>query len=374
MRLFVFLCLAALLCTGCASSPTPTATSIPPTETPLPPTATPIPPTPTETALPPTATPSPSPIPPTVTPTPVPPTATETPIPPTITPTPAPATATAATVPSTATPAGPTPAPKPSGNPAGALLYSVANMEQNRWEMWQYSFNTGENKFMKEWRTEVAFSPDYRQVAYYGWPAAFSGKPGIYVANPDLSGERLVILGGAYPSFSPDGARLAAQGGGIYVLNADGSGLRRLVEEGEYPAWSPKDNWIAHRACFGGSCGVWLTFADSGERKRVTSGGSDGQPAWSPDGKQLAYISKEDGNFEVYRINHDGSGALRLTNEGHSDGLPVWSPDGKWIAFRSDRSGTWAIYVIRPDGSDLRKIVDAPVLPVWFFEKMAWRP
>jgi len=254
------------------------------------------------------------------------------------------------------------------------LLYSNANLDADRWELWQYTFASGENKMLKEWRTEVAFSRDYKLLVYFGWPEVMKDKPGIYVSGPDLSNERLVILGGAYPSFSPDGGRLSAQGGGkVYILNADGGGLRAL-SEGEYPAWSPTDNWIAHRACFGGSCGVWLTFADSGERTRVSSGGSDGQPAWSPDGKQLAYISKEDGNFEVYRVNRDGTGAVRLTNESHSDGLPVWSPDGKWIAFRSDRSGTWAIYVMRPDGSDLRKIVDAPVLAVWFFEKMAWRP
>jgi Tol biopolymer transport system component len=52
----------------------------------------------------------------------------------------------------------------------------------------------------------------------------------------------------------------------------------------------------------------------------------------------------------------------------------VWSPDGGWIAFRSDRGGTWGIWIMRSDGSDVRKLVDAPVLPLWFFEKMGWRP
>lgn len=74
------------------------------------------------------------------------------------------------------------------------------------------------------------------------------------------------------------------------------------------------------------------------------------------------------GNFEIYRINADGSDKTRLTNSPSSDGLPVWSPDGKWIAFRSDRGG-WAIYAMRSDGSDLHKIVDAPVLPVWFLRE-----
>ena len=409
----------------------PTDTPVPPTDTPAPPTNTPAPPT--DTPAPPTATPAP----PTDTPT-IPPTDTPAPVTPTseapqaavkgqtINVRDGPGTAflviasanqtesfevvgrneasdwlqiccfkgvsgwvsaelvevtgdvAALTVPEDMPTPPPTPTPgaaaKPGGGLRGVLLYSVANMDADRWELWQYNFASGENKFLKEWRTEVAFSHDYKQVVYFAWPAAMGDKPGIYVANPDLSGERLVILGGEYPSLSPGGDRLSAQGGDtMYILNSDGSGLHP-IDAGEYPAWSPVDNWIAHRGCYGADCGLWLTHADRGERQRLTTGGGDGQPAWSPNGQQLAYISKDDGNFELYRINRDGSNKVRLTNEPHSDGLPVWSPDGGWIAFRSDRSGQWAIYVMRSDGSDVRKVIDANVLQYWFWEKMAWRP
>ena len=274
-------------------------------------------------------------------------------------------------------PAGlPTPAPaaKPSGKPSGVLLYSVLNGDADRWELWEYNFATAKSRFLKEWRTEVAFAPNFKQVVYFAWPGAVGGKYGLYAANPDLSGERLIITGGEYPSWAPGGNRLSAQGGDeMYVLNSDGSGLRALAV-GEYPAWSPVDDWIAHRGCYGADCGLWITQADSGERRRLTTGGGDGQPAWSPDGKQIAFISKEDGNFELYKINRDGSGKVRLTNTAQSDGLPIWSPDGKWIAFRSDRGGAWAIYAMRADGSGVTKVVDADVLPLWFWEKMAWRP
>lgn len=267
-----------------------------------------------------------------------------------------------------------TPKAPAAGKPKGVLLYSVANMPADRWEIWEYNFTTGKSRMLKEWRTEVAFSKDYKQVLFYVWPAAAGDKAGIYVAAPDLSGERLIIDGGAYPSFAPSGNRLSVMGGdSVWIINSDGSGLHKLGV-GEYPAWSPVDDWIAYRACNGGACGLWLTHADSGETRRLTTGGGDGQPAWSPDGKRIAYISKEDGNFEIYVVNRDGSGNTRLTTTPQSDGLPVWSPDGALIAFRSDRDGKWGIYTMRPDGTGITKVVDADVLPLWFFEKMGWRP
>lgn len=261
-----------------------------------------------------------------------------------------------------------------AGKPTGVLLYSNANLDAKQWELWEYNFATGAKRFLHAWRTEVEFSKDGRQIAYYAWPAE-SGlqNEGIWIMAADYTNPRRVIAGGAYPSFSPKGDRLAIMGDDqIYIINSDGSGLRPLIE-GEYPDWSPVDNRIAFRGCFGGSCGIWYTDADAGGLTRVTTGGSDGQPAWSPDGRKLAFISQEEGNFEIYVINADGTGKTRLTNRAASDGLPVWSPDGAWIAWRSDEGGTWGIWVMRANGSEQRRLFDAPVLPLWFFEKMAWR-
>ena len=281
----------------------------------------------------------------------------------------------------TASPAaGSAPAPGAStirpGDLSGRLLYSAANDEARRWELWEYNFATGENKPVANWRTEIAVSADGKQIAYFAWPPEAADKTGIWIMDADFSRARLVVPGGAYPSFSPGGDRMVANGGDmLYVFRTDGTGIRSLTK-GEYPAWSPVDNQIVHRACVGGGCGLWIIDADSNNpnaRKRLTTGASDGQPAWSPDGKRLAYISKEDGNFEVYVIGVDGSNKARVTTNPSSDGLPVWSLDGQWIAFRSDRDGQWGIYVAKADGSNVRKVVDADVLPLWFFEKMAWR-
>jgi Tol biopolymer transport system component len=264
----------------------------------------------------------------------------------------------------------------PPGLLSGRLLYSVANDDAKRWELWEYNFANSENKKIADWRTEIDVSSDGKQIVYFAWPGDAGEKVGIWIMDADFTKNRLVVPGGAYPSFSPGGDRLVVNGRDeLYVLKTDGANIRKLTN-GEYAAWSPVNNQIVHRACVGGRCGLWLIDADSndpGARNRITTGGSDGQPAWSPDGKRVAYISQEDGNFEIYVVNQDGSNKLRLTTNPSSDGLPVWSPDGAWIAFRSDRGGSWAIYVMRADGSDVRKVVDADVLPLWFFEKMDWR-
>lgn len=373
----------------------PTETSIPePTEEPTP-TPTPEPtetPTeePTETSEP-TETPTEE---PTVTPTPAAtntPTVapTNTPVPqPTITPTvqaadaatdtPAP-TATTEVAEPTATPVPATQEAAPlQGNLSGRLLYSVANMDDQRWELWEYNFNTGGNAKVADWRTEIDISIDGSQIAYFAWPGDVGEEEvGVWIMDSNFSNNRLVIRGGAYPSFSPGGDRLVLNGGPeMFLVNTDGGGLRKLAD-GEYPDWSPINNEIVHRACVGGACGLYVIDANSQDpnaRRRLTEGGSDGQPAWNKAGTQIAYISQDDGNFEIYVINSDGSGKTRVTNNPSSDGLPVWSPNGEWIAFRSDREGSWAIYAVRPDGSDLQKVIDADVLPLWFFEKMIWRP
>ena len=62
-------------------------------------------------------------------------------------------------------------------------------------------------------------------------------------------------------------------------------------------------------------------------------------PAWSPDGRKLAFVSDRDGNSEVYVMNADGSGQRNLTRNPAYDADPAWSPDGRKLAFVSNRDG-----------------------------------
>ena len=107
-----------------------------------------------------------------------------------------------------------------------------------------------------------------------------------------------------------------------------------------------------------GSGVVRLTF-DSGE---------DYYPSWSPDGRRIAFASDRDGNGEIYAMNADGSGVARLTKNRASDWTPSWSPDGGRIAFVSHRAGNWEIYAMNVDGSGVARLTNNSandIFPSW---------
>jgi dipeptidyl aminopeptidase/acylaminoacyl peptidase len=80
---------------------------------------------------------------------------------------------------------------------------------------------------------------------------------------------------------------------------------------------------------------VWIVSASGGTPTQVSEGGRDNSPAWSPDGKTLAFLSARDGNSQVYLLSMDGGEAKKLTKLSTGADLFHWSPDGKTIAFTS---------------------------------------
>ena len=94
--------------------------------------------------------------------------------------------------------------------------------------------------------------------------------------------------------------------------------------------------------------------------------GDDKYPSWSPDGKQIAFASKRDGNYEIYVMDADGGNQLNLTNNPLNDQSPSWSPDGKRIIFSARRPGhfenkfaiTHEIYVMDADGGNQQRLTE----------------
>ena len=144
---------------------------------------------------------------------------------------------------------------------------------------------------------------------------------------------------------------------------------------------------------------IWTMAADGGTPTRVveTGAGEVSEPAWSPDGRRIAYAawtnSADRGvTADIWTVNADGSDGRQITDDTERDWLPAWSPDGAWIAFTSRETpatpqpaglglpeaggapdaastaaGDWAIYIVRPDGTDRHRLTTGgeSMAPVW---------
>jgi dipeptidyl aminopeptidase/acylaminoacyl peptidase len=187
----------------------------------------------------------------------------------------------------------------------------------------------------------------------------------IALMNPDGSGVTRLHVFGSDPMVSPDGSKIVYCSqrdtiySQIYVMNSDGTAPKRLTDmkSGDAcgPAWSRDGKKIAYYAFAqtqpSRNPEIWVMDADGSNPKKLTDHGMD--PSWSPDGKQIAFASHRDGVFQIYAMNSDGSNPRRLTKHNAEDSNPSWAPDGGSIVYISatgdDRRG---LFLMGPDGSD----------------------
>jgi len=188
---------------------------------------------------------------------------------------------------------------------------------------------------------QPALSPDRLRLAFVRtvWTrpqVAFHGVSTVFVKR--LATRRLVRLGrGRSPSWSPDGSRLAlVTARGLETVRRDGSG-RRLVVAGTMTSavWSPDGSLILYAAKQpDGFVTLWVVRPDGIGRSALGLKGTT--PAWSPDGKRIAYSDF----FGVWVADADGANPRQLTRIGddpsrdiNADLGPTWSPDGTRIAY-----------------------------------------
>ena len=174
----------------------------------------------------------------------------------------------------------------------------------------------------------------------------------------------------------------------LYAVDINGENRVRLTENGKNnhsPAWSPDGRWIAYTSeqdnnaeiyILDASC-VWEKVSCNGHSSRVTEHPAvDDVAAWSPDSQWLAFQSKRDGDYEIYVVDvscvaHEGGcedSIVRLTEQIGRDILPAWSPDGQMIAFTSERDGNAELYTMSLESGSVRRLTDSPeheFSPLW---------
>ena len=161
----------------------------------------------------------------------------------------------------------------------------------------------------------------------------------IYYA---LTGEK-----GAFATRIAYVTETAGQEGEVaYALNvADSDGgnpvvLRTSPDPIMSPAWSPDGRWLAYVSFEGGSSRIMVQELATGLRREVTAfPGINGAPAFSPDGRRLALTLSRDGSPDIYVLTLASGELRRLTSGPEIDTEPAWSPDGRTLIFTSDRSG-----------------------------------
>jgi TolB protein len=218
----------------------------------------------------------------------------------------------------------------------------------------------------------------------------------VFVMQADGTAQRRLSDqsdGGDSPAWSRDGSTIAftrwganGAGLGVFVMDAAGDNVRQIADvQSIDPVWSPDGMWIAVTSVhgyLGEYPQIYLIAADGSGQQRLTSHENvptptlsmgNGWPAWSPDGRQIAFISEQlDGPSLVHVMQADGTQVRLLTDlPGRKYGL-AWSLDGERLAFSTDSSFTGVvdadIWIMGADGTDPRNLTASTAIefePDW---------
>ncbi|MBD2326862.1 DPP IV N-terminal domain-containing protein [Alkalinema sp. FACHB-956] len=118
------------------------------------------------------------------------------------------------------------------------------------------------------------------------------------------------------------------------------------------PAWSPDGRWIAFIAEHDNQVNLYLMDANGANLTQLTHGGGLKLfPTWSPDSRSIAYMSNQAGSHDLYVVDITTRQSYYLTRTEGLEVAPSWSPDGRFITFVSDRDGNYEIYNLPIQGS-----------------------
>jgi Tol biopolymer transport system component len=284
-----------------------------------------------------------------------------------------------ATLPAPTPAATPCPSPSPAATPAPRPTDRVlfTSLRDGNHEIYVMNGDgTGQTNLTNNPAQDASpvWSPDGTRIAFTSnrpGPSNTTGRSNIYVMNADGSGVKQVtnngregvITGMVYdPAWSPDGTKLVyvssfmGELSGLVVINVEGETTPTYIStiEAADPAWSPDGTRIAYVGREGvnnpedptSAWHLYVVNADGSGKTRISSIASPfnsfsyppqaSGPAWSPDGKRLAFVGKLS-NDEIYTVSATGGLAVPLTDHPAQDLMPVWLPDGSGIAFTSYR-------------------------------------
>ena len=237
-------------------------------------------------------------------------------------------------------------------------------------DVWVQPLEGGEARQLTSgdyWRLEgLAWTPDAEDIVFAvgeGDDAA----PGVYrvrlaggepqplvgvgqgAANPSIEGSRMVYA--QTTTFPSDIWRMPGR-----EVSLPDRVPSRLIASSRFdgnPAYSPDGRKIAFASARGGTLNIWVAAADGSHPVQLTRfEGETGSARWSPDGRWLVVDSLESGNYDLFVVDAGGGIPRQLTRDPSDDIRGVFSADGEWVYFGSSRGGTWRIWKIPTEGGE----------------------
>jgi len=215
---------------------------------------------------------------------------------------------------------------------------------------------TGANAYSVQFQLFDVFGR--QQLVGYRMPASRGTMRQVAHRLADMIYEELTGIPGV---FSTRVAYVTAEGEGdsrlfsLVVADADGENEQKIMESPEpimSPAWSPDSRQLAYVSFEDNASAVFVQTLRTGNRVKVSSRpGINGAPSFSPDGRKLVLtLGGEDGNLDLYVLDLVSRKINRLTTNRAIDTEGSWSPDGEHIYFTSDRSGGPQVYKVPASG------------------------
>ena len=266
---------------------------------------------------------------------------------------------------------------------AGTRIYFVSDRNGQK-EIYSIDYDGANLRQLTNFKNLTigpSISPDGSRLAYTTF---VEGTPKIYMQAME-TGRRLTFYNqtaslNTTPTFTSDGTLLyyASSITGhtqIYRSDLDGKNLSRISYSRSIavdPTVNPKTGaQIAYVDDRSGLPQVYLMDSDGANVRRLSLGGGQAeQPAWDPQGENVAFAwtrGFEPGNYNIFVVNVATQNLVQLTHGAGRNESPSFSPSGTHIVFSSDRSGGSQLWTMRADGTQLRKLTTRGrnVTPVW---------
>jgi len=161
----------------------------------------------------------------------------------------------------------------------------------------------------------------------------------------------------------------------LALVSLQGQVVGKVLESDEpllEPAWSPDGSRLAYVTVEGGQPQIFVARADGSGAVNLTKSDSlERNPTWSPDGQRLAWTRVEQNQHAIWTMKADGSGATRISDPSMMCSNPSWSRGGKTIAYATQRPGesNFRVWQMNADGSDprelWRQLAIRTVYPAW---------